>query len=393
MAKVESSYVIADKRFRQYRKHFFTDTWASAGQVANWELSALPAGEYLDEVVFSIEGTVRQDGNGSDAISGIELLNVLEMVTISNGSNVHLRAPLYIVAQDTKLFSGSNPYVPDSIGASSVGSNVDTDFSVIVNFLYGNPFSKRFNDTSYPTSLIQDGNLEIRWNSDVTVTGHASNALQNATCRILMTTSRLNRATIPPEVEVGYIQNSSDSFNLPKGAYHQVWLTGFTKTNKLTQTSISVDADGMPLIAAGLRLDELEAWAGYDVEWYDDDTQVPIQGDTLDRNFPPTPLDSEDLAYHWLPVIYGCYEGKMSKLPRVEHSLNFDLTTTGAIAKHICYRRYKSHTSSGLDARAKIMGFGPGSSAVPRTNRRSLNRGDMSLANLLPVRLVQSPPV
>jgi len=389
MAKKEFSYVISDKRFRTYRKVLFTDAW-TAGRQQTWELSVLPAGEYLDELIFSVEGTYRQDGNGSDAVDPAHLVDIIDNVEITNGSNTHLRLPMYMISQDYKLLSGSNSIWPDAIAASATGSNVDTDFSFAVPFLYSNPFLKRFNDTSYPTSLMQDGNLTIHWNNDDAMNGDAVSAVQNATCRILSVTSRLNRAVIPPEVEVGYLTSATDDFRLSRGNYQHVWATAFTKTNKLTQTSIYAEADGLDIIAAGTRLDELEVMCAFDCRWSDDEQQIPLQGDLLDKNIPP--VAAGDYAYHWLPIIFGVWEGKFSKMVRVEHSFNFQITSTGAITKKIGYRRYMNHTESGLDARAKVMGFGPGSDAVPRTNRRSLGEGDLSLSDLLPVRLTQAPP-
>lgn len=391
MAKVETSYAIADKRYRYLRKILFSDAWIAGGQ-RSWELSVLPAGEYLERIYFSLEGVYRQDGNGDDAITSMDFLNILDMIEITNGSNTHLRGALGLVAQDFKQLDGANCLLPDDIAASSGASNVDTPFAMLIPFAYSNPAFYRPDDSAYPTSLLQDGNLTIHWNNDESLVNHASSEILNASVRIIAVTSRLNRATIPAEVEVGYISSGNLDFRLPRGNYQRVWIANQTKAQKVAQVSIYAEADGLEVIASGTRMDELEALCALDCGWHDDNAQVPLQGDVLDLNVPPIGNCHASESWEWSPIYFGLGREKLAKILRVENAFNFQLAGASS-SKIVCFRRYKSHTESGLDARAKIMGFGPNSAALPRTNRRKLGPGDMSLANLLPVRLVQGDPV
>lgn len=392
MAKIDTSYVISKGKFAFTKEQIWQTDWA-AGKSDNVELSRLPADSYLVGLYFMFHGNYEQDGNGSDAIDRMELLNVVDRVEIANGSNVHLNMRMSEIAQDYKQCSGRNPLMSPSIAASATGSKVDTDFGFIVPFLYAQPKYVAPMDFCYPTTLLQDGNLRVHFNSDAALNGDANSAVQNGVFRVVALYANFNRAMIPPEVSVGYSDYNALTINMLRGHYQHIWLTGFKKTDFWDFDDIRMDADGKSVVPT-VGLTDLVPTIGFESNYADDDLQEYWDhegGITFDRNEQPQPEDLT-IDYHFAPIYNAAFQGKISEFLPVDNRLLIRLTGTVHGIKG-CWRRYEEHTTSKLEKYSRIMGFGRNPAAANRVNRKKLAPKDRHLKNILPVVLKQASPM
>lgn len=322
----------------------------------------------------------------------MELIDVVDRVQWGNSVDVHFNGPLSIMAQDYKLWSGQNALMPDDIADSTGASEVDTLVAFCIPFFYADPRAPRSFDNIYPTTLLQDANLTIHFNNDASLIGDANSHWDEGRLRVEALTVSLNRAVIPLEPEVGYIDFNAMHLPLSKGLYKHVWLTKFARDDFYAFDTIRMDADGMEVVPAR-DIDLLVPAADFDICYKDDELQQYIDystGVAIDANIPPQPTDVT-LDYFFAPVYFDAVEAKLGRLLAVENRLHINLTGTQH-AIRACYRKYHPHTAAGIDKKAEIMGFGPGTIPAPRTNRRKLKGKDIAMRWALPVRLEQATP-
>lgn len=394
---LESSYVNANKRARVWRSQIKSDTYA-ANRVFKEELSSLPAGAYVICLYFILEAKISQDGNGGDGVNFQTILNLINRIQIVDnfGTLVDVDG-LNMLAQHFKLQTGHNPLYSGDVAASTGASTVYTSAIAIVPLLFAQPLWRRPYDTVIPSNLLQDATLSVSWNNDVVAAAHASNATVSASLKVIAECEYLNRATIPPALELLHHTYTDATFHLSKGNYQHLWITNLDlDTNFHALTTIRMDADGAQLIDAA-RLQYMQAVAGWNSYYVDDEMWQAYDPQELavwvypTKNNPP-----QDSATYRLTGTHGLYplytdgfEKKFSEILRVENRLNVTLGGT-ACSKAVCYARYRNHSASELEAKARRMGFGEGTLMVNRTSRRQMQNQDAHLSNILPVRLVQA---
>jgi hypothetical protein len=395
-----TSYVVGNKRARIAHVEIVNDNWA-ANRVAKFEMSRLPAGEDCIGLLLVCDMKIDQDGNGGDGIDRSLIPEIIANLNIADQFGKLIDLSGYQLAQLYKINTGHNPILPEDIAASSGASTVHNYAKFIIPIYFSQWNYIRPHDFAIPTLLLQDATLSIQWSGDIFAAAHASNSLISASCSVFSITAQLNRAVIPPTVEIGTLFSSSQTSQLSRGNYNSLFMTGISRDNFGAFTTLKMDADGTVLID-GLRIDQYVEFAALEKEFVDDDLQMAYNPLNLyasvisnDKNVPPTPSATYIAAAsprYFAPLYWGFGKMKLSQMIRVDNRLNTTILGTNH-DKIFVYHRYRSHTSAELEAKARMLGFGPGTKMVTRTHRRKLTDNDAGLESLLPVRLVQASAV
>lgn len=392
--KVRGYYTHHDKSAKITRTTVGDLTWA-ANQSFPFELSRLPAGEYLNALFLVFECRLSQDGNGGDGISRHLLVNLIEQIRISDMFGTHLELSAWALAQYFKLSTGHPPILPDDIAASTGASTVYSNIKWVIPFYYSQWRYAQPYDFAYPTTLLQDANITIKCAGDLLTADHASNAVVSATLKIVAETFTMDKAQIPPTPEIRSLRHADMSFQLPRGNYNYIWISeGFKYSDRQALTTVDVKADGMNLVDQQ-RLDIIHEIAMLEMGFVDDYSYYNWVFNVLNnssytiangKQVPPelstTYKDTYD--FDWCPLFYPLWQSKISNLIRVENRMQINMGGT-AHDKTVSYCLYLNHTASSLENKALMMGFSPGAKMAAAGNKRGLASKDAHLQNCMPI--------